>query len=392
MIPQNARCDNPRDPGVAVASPTGPEITLSEPADLATVERRWLELEPRANGSFFQSWAWVGCLGAERFDDPLLLEARRDGDLVAMALFNRRRRWPAPTRLWLGESGVPTLDAVFVEHNGLLVAQTEGAAPELLADSLRVVLATGGALTLSGVGDGYLPGAGSGTVAEIRQRRLAPYVDLAVVRHGGYLSQLSANARYQLRRSAKAYGSHGPLRVHRAESAMAAIGYFDAMGVLHQRTWVRRGRAGAFANPDFVRFHHALIQRAHDQGGADLLRVTAGERVIGYLYNLRHRGRVSAYQSGFDYDAAGPHQKPGLTCHHQAIEHYLGETDTIYDFLAGEDRYKTSLSTGCESLYWIDLARRRSLAGVYAGARSWLRRARGSGSQITAGNGQHRPL
>ena len=123
-------------------------------------------------------------------------------------------------------------------------------------------------------------------------------------------------------------------------------------------TAATRGRPGAFAQAWFARFHHALIERGLPRGEIDLLRVTAGNRLVGALYNFRYRGRALAYQSGFDYAGAGRHQKPGLTCHHQAIRFAAGAGLDRYDFLAGEDRYKRSLADGATPLHWVTVGGR----------------------------------
>ena len=95
-----------------------------------------------------------------------------------------------------------------------------------------------------------------------------------------------------------------------------------------------------------------------------MLQISAGDLVLGYLYNVRLNGRVFTYQSGFDYigctDAVGPHAKPGLTYHHAAILRAQAEGATAYDFLAGPDRYKTSLARAAKRLYWFDAAPRYS--------------------------------
>jgi len=102
-----------------------------------------------------------------------------------------------------------------------------------------------------------------------------------------------------------------------------------------------------------------LIRRVFSKGeGIDLLKVTAGAKTIGYLYNFSFQGRVSAYQSGFDYEMSDPHLKPGLTSHHLAIEMYLRDGAPSYDFLAGADRYKLSLSTIATPLHWIEIGRK----------------------------------
>ena len=339
-------------------------VTLQPLATMDGLAERWMDLEARAACSFFQSWAWVGCLAQERFDDPVLIEARRHGEVMALGLFNRRRRaWPGLDRLFLGETGRPAWDGVFIEHNGFLIAQGEG-------DALRRCLATalrGHAVVLSGVGAAELQ-ATQGAACLLRQTRLAPCVHLSTLTEAGgrYLDRLSANTRHQLRRSARRYAEAGPLEIVRADGPGQAHEFLDALALLHQAAWTARGRAGAFADPAFARFHHALIERTR---AVEVLRISAGRHVIGYLHNFCFRGRVSAYQSGFAYAAAPAQAKPGMTCHHLAIEQYLTQGMSVYDFMAGDDRYKTSLATGSAPLHWLTLAPKRSWLGVAA----WLK-------------------
>jgi CelD/BcsL family acetyltransferase involved in cellulose biosynthesis len=201
---------------------------------------------------------------------------------------------------------------------------------------------------------------------------VAPRVDYAEI-PGAYLESLSANARYQIRRSDRRYAARGRLAIARAEDLATALAWLDALATLHQRTWIRRQRPGAFANPRFTAFHKTLIARGFQRQEIDLLRITAGDHVVGYLYNFRHQNRVAAYQSGFDYDAAGPHEKPGLTSHHLAIEFYRAGGCRSYDFLAGDHRYKTSLSNAEETMVWLDATPRRSPLGRMRAARDFLR-------------------
>lgn len=370
-------------------------ITLAPVRDFAALGARWRALEAEAACSFFQSWTWTGCLAEERFPQPVLLEARQAGQTLALALFHHRRS-PPPT-LYLGESGDAAHDAPFIEYNGVLLHAAAPAGLEaaclLAARHAAIGRANGSAgrrpwwprrLVLSGIGDASLAAArAAGRVVALRSSA-APRVELARLRRDGrdFLDSLSANTRYQLRRSDRAYGA---LAVRRADSAAEAHRFLDELAVLHQATWTARGAAGAFANPFFARFHHALIDRGMARGEIDLLRVTAGGRPVGILYNLRFRGWSLAYQSGFDYAGADRHQKPGLTCHHQGIRFCSALGLAGYDFLAGEDRYKRSLADGKALLHWITLDSRGSPAwwrGVAAGlARSWRARFESSATQ-----------
>ena len=71
-----------------------------------------------------------------------------------------------------------------------------------------------------------------------------------------------------------------------------------------------------------------------------------------------HRGRVYAYQSGFRYSQDN-RLKPGLVSHLEAIELNRRLGHEAYDFLAGDARYKRSLSNKSNELLWLVLQRRR---------------------------------
>lgn len=333
-------------PGIVIQPLTGAE-PLAAP---------WQALEQRAGGSFFQSWTWAGCCAAERFAGGAVLRAGADG----LALLGQTRTWRG-RQFWLGESGNPAWDAVFVEHNGPLLAR-----PELLGECLRALLKAAPRLRLSGVDAAHLAAAQAAGVVRVLDRQPAPFIDLAALGPApeSYFASLSANTRAQIRRSDRAYAALGPLTLRRAESLDEALAFLDALAVLHQATWTARGKPGAFANPRFTAFHRALLARALPRGESDLLRIAAGPATIGYLYNFRYRGRVLAYQSGFDYAAAPPHGKPGLTCHHAAIARARQDGLLAYDFLAGGSRYKTSLANASVTLHWLEVARRGSLAAA----------------------------
>lgn len=356
--------------------------TLRPVTDWAGLGERWRELEARVDASFFQSWTWVGCLASERYDDPILLEAQREGRTVALGLFNRRRAWLFDT-LWLHETGLPQLDGVFIEHNGLLLDKADDdhtLRNACLAAVRRGALPgqrAGRRVVLSGVDAAHLHAATAiGMVSGLITRQ-APALDLAALRRDGrhHEDVLSANTRAQLRRSLRAYAALGALAVRRATDAAEAHSYLDELARLHQESWQHRGRPGAFAGPHFGRFHHALIDQALPREEVEIWRISAGSAEIGYLYNFQHRGRILAYQSGFDYALADRRAKPGLTCHHLVIEKGLTAHRICYDFLAGNDRYKRSLSDTENALHWLTLGPRWDLPRLVSRARGWLRTA-----------------
>ena len=322
-------------------------VTLDRSVDWTSLAADWRALEQRAPASFFQSWSWLGPLAAERFDRPLLLRVEVDGRTTGLALCNRHRG-----RLLLSESGRAEPDNLFIEHNAPLLEAGNHAVAARVLDTLAG--ARLGPLRLSGI-DAATLAALAPTRHRLRAVRPAPWIDLAsLAGPEAWLAELSANSRAQLRRSDRAFAAAGPIVATPAPDLPTARDWFSSLVALHQRSRGARGQPGAFASQFVRRFHQCLIETAFPRGEIDLLRIAAGPRELGFLYNFHHRGRVLCYQSGFDYAAARGAEKPGLSSHHAAIRLAFARGDGAYDFLAGHERYKLSLATRSTELFWVE--------------------------------------
>lgn len=351
------------------------DVRVSGVDDFEALGRRWRDLEQRAACSFFQSWTWFGCLAAERFADPVLVEATDHGRSVALALFNRVRRRFGPSLLYLGESGRAELDCPHIEQNGVLAEA--GRVEELTVACLRAV-ASRHRLFLSGInGQTFAAVRQAADLLSIGRTQASPCVDLGHLRRtgGDYLAGRSANTRQQIRRSDRFYGQFGAVATECADTVPSALSMLDEMERLHQATWTARGQPGSFAAPFFRRFHEALITEAVPKREVTLLRISSGRTTIGVLYNISFRRRMCAYQGGFDYREDQGQAKPGLTCHHAAIRYALAQGFDVYDFLAGGDRYKCSLSDHAHPQYWVE-------AGPVWSPRLLLRNVRASAKNL----------
>ncbi|HEY0195732.1 MAG TPA: GNAT family N-acetyltransferase [Kofleriaceae bacterium] len=247
------------------------------------------------------------------------------------------------------------LDELCLEHNGLLArpghAWTLAELIELLPggwDELRVPAVDVGTF-------GEPEAIGRDFQVLVDREVASPYVDLARVRGaGGYLAVLGANTRSQIRRAGRAVG---PTTLEAATSLGQAFAIYDELVQLHATSWRARGEPGAFADPWFDRFHRELIAARFAHGEIELLRLRAGDRTIGCLYNLVAHGRVLFYQSGlaaFD----DKHVKPGFLCQAAAIDRAALAGHAIYDFLGGDARYKAQLATDSTRLQWLRVQRR----------------------------------
>lgn len=333
-------------------------VTFETLPDLGALEPRWRALEERAAGSFFQSWCWTGSwLRATGARPSLAVVQDAGGGDVGLALLGagrERRLFGSVPALRLNEAAEPAADRAFVEFNApLALSGQEAPVSQALAAALtkrrdwRV-------LRLSGV----VPDDPLLTALTARRKRLvdrspAYCVDLEAVRSkgGDYLTLLSSNTRAQIRRSAKEYPS-GPERVERAADQATTSVWLSDMRALNQG----RHADNAWDEPLFRAFAAELVLSGMADGSVDLLRIAAGETLLGYLLNFRWRGQAMNYQSAFT-EPASAKAKPGLMAHAAAVRHYAAQGLDRYSLLAGKDRYKQSLATGEETLEWWSVER-----------------------------------
>jgi CelD/BcsL family acetyltransferase involved in cellulose biosynthesis len=335
---------------------------------VAALAAEWRMLEAAGQPSFFTSWQWIGTLLATvpPASRPKLLRGRAYGQTVALALLGdsdrRRRHGLVRSRgLHLNETGDSRFDSLTIEHNGILAlpdwepsvwdgliewfASLSGEADELyISGSLRP-----------------LPAAATQRCGLVCTKHVLPSYSLDLSRleqSGGELYPvLSANARQQLRRALRRLERFGPLQLREAETEAEALGFFASMKALHCSSWERRGKPHSFTGAFFEQFHRRLIERSFAEGGIQLLRASAGERIIGYLYNFRLGNRIYAYQSGFD--DADRRERPGIVTHALAIRHAFRSGVRVYDFMAGRNRLKESFATRCEPMLWQVVQQRR---------------------------------
>lgn len=352
---------------------------------LAVLEPEWRSLERVSEPSFFISWHWIGTFlsALPEGKRPELLRGTLRGETVALALLGatvlRRRHGLIRSRaLFLNETGDADYDLT-MEHNGLLVpnryrsaarealirwfAEEAGDADEFFARGLTQPL-PGGVVARYGMHRG--------------QTEVPSYwVDLGrlAASNGELYPVLSSNARQQLRRATRHFERFGQLRLDRAAHRAEARDFFAELKDLHIATWQRRGKPHSFVRPFFEAFHHQLIDRHVADGTVQVLRASAGSRLIGYLYNFRLFDRVYTYQSGFAYDETGA--RPGAVAHALAIRDAYHSGASVYDFLAGRNRLKESYGTTSAPMFWEVVQQPRLAFRAEHIARSVKRRLEG---------------
>jgi CelD/BcsL family acetyltransferase involved in cellulose biosynthesis len=350
-------------PGLGLKPEFGQSIEIRREAlpPLAVLETEWRDLERVAAPSFFTSWHWIGTFltALPEGKRPDLLRGSLRGETVALALLGatlmRRRHGLIGSRaLFLNETGDADYDLT-IEHNGPLAPMRyrQAAMDALIGWFAEDRAHDADELYVRGLSQS-LPGTVVARHGLDRSQTEVPsyWVDLdrLVASDGELFPVLSSNARQQLRRAIRHFERFGSLRLDRATHPGEARNYFAELKDLHIATWQNRGKPHAFSRPFFEAFHHELIDRHVADGAVQVLRVRAGSRLVGYLYNFRLFDRVYTYQSGFAYDEAGA--RPGAVAHALAIRDAYHSSASVYDFLAGRNRLKESYATTSAPMMW----------------------------------------
>lgn len=299
-----------------------------------------------------------------------LITARDDHELKAAGVFGvsmrRRFRVGHIKSMHLQETGDRRVDNIFtIEHNGF-VGLDENDEQEILRGLLVLALEK-----KEGVNEVYLPGISRRLVDKCRSIGLLEGMEANIVSVKPYFEvnlkefqlserrfreSISKNYRAKIRQSVRAYGASGKLIIEKAVNVRQGLQFFERLADLHTVRWRAKGKAGAFASALSRKFHKLLITKGVAEGAVELLRIRAGKREIGYLYNFIHNETCYSYQNGFVYGNSNRH-RPGLISHVMAIESYIEEKKQIYDFLAGESQLKRALSTQVSPMYWLQVRR-----------------------------------
>ncbi|MDO9237042.1 MAG: GNAT family N-acetyltransferase [Aquabacterium sp.] len=363
-------------------------IELITLPDQTKLEGWWRELESRAEARYFTSWSWIGSWLAilPRGRQPKLLIAKQDGMVVGLGLLVKGRTRllkVIPVPCWyLHETGNLAFDDLVIEYNGFLLDKACASDARDAMLSFMLQHCGSASLAIRHADSSYERWAGDqahcGSV--VRTDRMTSYlVDLKRARQteGGHLAMVSANTRSQVRRSLKAYAELGPVVVHAAETLAQAKSYLTLLKRFNERSWAKRGQRSGFASSHVAaNFHETLLASSFARGEIQMLRISAGDTDLGYLYNFVHRGHVAFYQSGLNYGLLDKLDRPGLVCHTLAIEHNTQCGHSSYDFLAGDHRYKSSLSTQTEGQLSHLIHGSNPIAALDQAVRTWLQRWR----------------
>ena len=175
------------------------------------------------------------------------------------------------------------------------------------------------------------------------------YIDLPAT-FDAWLQTLHGDRRYRIRKLRKKANATHPTRFFVFDDPATLDGGIDRLIALHHKRWKSIGQAHAFATPDYVGFHRAVMAACLRKNRLRLYALEMGGQVVAMYYFYKFRDRVYLMQSGFDPDFSDV--KPGQVLLGYIIESAITEGHKVLDFLKGDHRYKEELASGeRETLY-----------------------------------------
>ena len=348
---------------------------IEDPRELTTLASEWRDLMTRSQIdelALTPTWlcTWWDVFGSAVGGELRVVSFREDGKLIGLApLYRRRAKHGGVLPVWrlaLCCSGEAASEEICSPYLGMLAERGREAA---IAESLAAAL-TSGEL---GTWDDLVLAALSESDALVKPLEIAlgragmqptlEQVDTsAFVRlpasWDDYLAGLPGQRRYFVKRTLRDldswFGDSGGERRVTSRDDLArgqAILY-----ELHRERWRAEGREGVFEAPRFRQFHERVMEAFVDGDDAgrdaelELCWIEQDGRACAVLYSFIYKGRVHFYQSGRRVDLPKT-VRPGIGAHLIAIKRHIAAGRDVYDFLEGEQMYKSQLSSEERKLF-----------------------------------------
>jgi CelD/BcsL family acetyltransferase involved in cellulose biosynthesis len=307
-------------------------IDLDGPASLETLDREWLELAGRLDGtSYFQTPDWVLAWWetiARRPATRVAMWRAPGGRLEAVVALSRdrerlHRRLPVAVPVYANAgSGAGAAD-----HCGWLVSAER-------ADDVGawVSEAIGGSAVLVRGADPDWSAQSLPAGARVVDATACPRVELPLADRGAGPSPAFVR---QLRRFTRRLEREG-VRFEWVPPAHVDEGLLVALFELHAYGRARRG--GTTFDMTQLAFHRRLAERSGLGRGPAAVVARRDESIAGVLYGFWWQDTFAAYQSGWDLRLARHSMGSVLVLH--ALERAAEEGAHTFDFLRGTEPYK----------------------------------------------------
>jgi CelD/BcsL family acetyltransferase involved in cellulose biosynthesis len=164
-----------------------------------------------------------------------------------------------------------------------------------------------------------------------------------------YLGLQSKSHRKQLRRAERRLLEDGQIEWRTVGDPADFETVWDVLVELHQRRRNSLGEPGCFASQAFANYHCRLARRMLARGRLRLSWLKIGGVPVAAEYHFAGANTTFAYQGGVDPERLD--DEPGRLSNIACIQAAIAEGHTTFDFLRGDEPYKTHWRAQPHSTY-----------------------------------------
>lgn len=357
------------------------KVTAKEAYSL--LKRPWCELHDKQQTKFFLSWQWIGqwllSLPSDIIVNAFIFE--KNNEFVGVAAVPERCR---KSIFWnvkqghLNRTGDDVLDQIWIENNKVLTSLSNtneiAALYELIMEEAHL-----DELMISVVsGDDYVG------ATEFKLLKSMYNVGLEYEESGYYLplnegipiqNKYSKSLKRQLKQTVKAGGDLSlDFRFEEITNPQCMINTLEEASCWHIEKWENSNTPSGFTNAHFKDFHNKLITASGSMSCRRRVRLFSlfdGDSLLGVLYGLQEDGWFGFYLSSIK-PVDDNRLRLGLYMHHMAIKSLSDSGVSVYDFMAGEARYKKQFGSMFMRYGKMTIQRKR----LALNAEKWLKRVK----------------
>jgi len=182
-----------------------------------------------------------------------------------------------------------------------------------------------------------------------------------------YLNALEPSFRPLLTRYPRRLQSRYSVRFVRCQRVEDLKIRLETLFSLHQMRWTGRGEPGAFANPDRRDFYFEMAAAFLRRGWLEFWLLELDGEIVGAQFCFRFNDTVSLLQEGFHPKHAG--EKIGYALRAHVLEEMIRSGVKRYDFLGGDDPYKSKFGAHQKNYLNLTLAGPSRLGRAYLALR-----------------------
>lgn len=192
-----------------------------------------------------------------------------------------------------------------------------------------------------------------------------------------YMQTLAKTVRRRLRKLKKSVLDAQRLTTHRVTDDAELDAAWKVLVDLHQRRRQSLGQPGCFASERFAAFHGEVARQLLENGQLRLAWFELDGRPVSAEYNFASPNTIYAYQGGVEPESL--HEQPGHLSSMQMIRWAIESGHRNYDFLRGDEHYKSQWGAQPTGMYAVRIVRERATSQIREAAyqaagnfREWL--------------------